>query len=161
MVVYDFFHCGKWLFKKLFSFHQKAEKYTIIVEAKDNGQPVQLSSSCTVIVNIKDGNNHLPVITGQIVSNYFNQFGNELCYVHSSLISKFHLFLATGSRKSERITGKCSSCTSASYRWRHQRYRGLEGKISNTRRHKQKLQNHYWSRHKRGTVVCGKGIYLS
>ncbi|KAM4562238.1 cadherin-like protein 26 isoform 2-T3 [Odontesthes bonariensis] len=44
--------------------HEKSEKYTIIVEAKDNGKP-QLSSFCTVIVTILDGNNHLPVITGQ------------------------------------------------------------------------------------------------
>ncbi|KAM9751919.1 cadherin-like protein 26 [Menidia menidia] len=44
--------------------HEKAEKYTIIVEAKDHGEP-QLSSSCTVIISIEDGNNHLPVITGQ------------------------------------------------------------------------------------------------
>ncbi|XP_029361392.1 B-cadherin-like [Echeneis naucrates] len=45
--------------------HEKAEKYTIIVEAKDHGEKVQLSSSCTIIVNIEDGNNHPPVITGQ------------------------------------------------------------------------------------------------
>ncbi|CAK6957487.1 cadherin-2-like [Scomber scombrus] len=45
--------------------HEKTEKYTIIVEAKDHGQPENLSSSCTVIINVEDGNNHLPVITGQ------------------------------------------------------------------------------------------------
>ncbi|XP_029012877.1 cadherin-like protein 26 isoform X2 [Betta splendens] len=44
--------------------HETAEKYTIIVEAKDRGL-IQLSSSCTVIINIKDGNNHLPLITKQ------------------------------------------------------------------------------------------------
>ncbi|XP_068454267.1 cadherin-like protein 26 [Clinocottus analis] len=44
--------------------HEKADKYTIIVEAKDNGEK-RLSSSCTVIIHVEDGNNHLPVITGQ------------------------------------------------------------------------------------------------
>ncbi|KAL3974686.1 hypothetical protein ACER0C_023312 [Sarotherodon galilaeus] len=44
--------------------HETAEKYTIIVEAKDNGEKPQ-SSSCTIIINIEDGNNHLPVITKQ------------------------------------------------------------------------------------------------
>ncbi|XP_030280339.1 cadherin-like protein 26 [Sparus aurata] len=45
--------------------HERAEKYTIIVEAKDQGEDEQLSSSCTVIINIEDGNNHVPVIKGQ------------------------------------------------------------------------------------------------
>ncbi|XP_034393782.1 cadherin-13-like [Cyclopterus lumpus] len=44
--------------------HERAEKYTIIVEAKDHGEQKQLSSSCIVIIHIEDGNNHLPVITG-------------------------------------------------------------------------------------------------
>ncbi|XP_041860759.1 cadherin-like protein 26 isoform X2 [Melanotaenia boesemani] len=44
--------------------HEKADKYTLLVEAKDHGQP-SLSSTCTVIINIEDGNNHLPVITKQ------------------------------------------------------------------------------------------------
>ncbi|XP_068609675.1 cadherin-like protein 26 [Brachionichthys hirsutus] len=46
--------------------HEKAEKYTVIVEAKDHGKEMQLSSSCTVIINVEDGNDHLPEITGQI-----------------------------------------------------------------------------------------------
>ncbi|XP_068198583.1 cadherin-like protein 26 [Antennarius striatus] len=45
--------------------HEKAETYTVIVEAKDHGEEQQLSSSCTVIINIEDGNNHIPEITGQ------------------------------------------------------------------------------------------------
>uniref|UniRef100_A0A674A8Z2 Cadherin 26, tandem duplicate 2 n=1 Tax=Salmo trutta TaxID=8032 RepID=A0A674A8Z2_SALTR len=45
--------------------HDKSEKYTILVEAKDRGEVVQLSSTCTNIINIEDGNNHLPVFTGQ------------------------------------------------------------------------------------------------
>uniref|UniRef100_A0A8P4G384 Cadherin domain-containing protein n=1 Tax=Dicentrarchus labrax TaxID=13489 RepID=A0A8P4G384_DICLA len=45
--------------------HETAEKYTIVVEAKDCGDKIKLSSSCTIIVNIEDGNNHLPYITGQ------------------------------------------------------------------------------------------------
>ncbi|XP_042346961.1 cadherin-like protein 26 [Plectropomus leopardus] len=45
--------------------YEKAEKYTIIVEAKDRGEKTQLSSTATVVINIKNGNNHLPQITGQ------------------------------------------------------------------------------------------------
>ncbi|XP_078144473.1 cadherin-like protein 26 [Centroberyx gerrardi] len=45
--------------------YEKADKYTILVEAKDRGEKIQLSSTCTVIINIEDGNNHLPVFTGQ------------------------------------------------------------------------------------------------
>lgn len=49
-----------------FSF-QVANKYCITVEAKDRGV-VKLSSTATIIVNLQDGNNNLPVITGQTVS---------------------------------------------------------------------------------------------
>ncbi|XP_049318836.1 cadherin-like protein 26 [Astyanax mexicanus] len=45
--------------------YEAAQKYTILVEAKDDGDKVKLSSTSTVIVNIIDKNNHLPVITGQ------------------------------------------------------------------------------------------------
>nr|XP_040048445.1 cadherin-like protein 26 [Gasterosteus aculeatus aculeatus] len=45
--------------------HEKAEKYTIIVEARGQGAGPQLSSSSTVVIHVEDGNNHLPVITGQ------------------------------------------------------------------------------------------------
>ncbi|XP_038590697.1 cadherin-like protein 26 isoform X1 [Micropterus salmoides] len=45
--------------------HEKADTYTIVVEAKDRGEKKQLSSSCTIIINIEDGNNHRPKITGQ------------------------------------------------------------------------------------------------
>ncbi|KAM6924842.1 cadherin-like protein 26 [Xenentodon cancila] len=43
--------------------HEKAEKYVLLVEARDKGKPEPLSSTCTIIVNIRDENNHLPVIT--------------------------------------------------------------------------------------------------
>ncbi|XP_020362836.1 cadherin-like protein 26 [Oncorhynchus kisutch] len=45
--------------------YEKSKKYTILVEAKDRGEVVQLSSTCTNIINIEDGNNNLPVFTGQ------------------------------------------------------------------------------------------------
>ncbi|XP_014910231.1 cadherin-like protein 26 [Poecilia latipinna] len=45
--------------------HEKAQKYTLIVKATDHGQPKSLSSSTTVIINIEDGNRHLPVFTKQ------------------------------------------------------------------------------------------------
>uniref|UniRef100_A0A3Q3ALJ4 Cadherin domain-containing protein n=1 Tax=Kryptolebias marmoratus TaxID=37003 RepID=A0A3Q3ALJ4_KRYMA len=45
----------------------KAEKYVLIVMATDDGKPKPLSSSCTVIINIEDGNNHLPEFIKQNV----------------------------------------------------------------------------------------------
>ncbi|XP_023197895.1 cadherin-like protein 26 [Xiphophorus maculatus] len=44
---------------------KKAQKYTLIVKATDHGQPKPLSSFTTVIINIADGNRHLPVFTKQ------------------------------------------------------------------------------------------------
>lgn len=44
-----------------------AENFTILVEAVDHGDVVQMSSSTTIIVHVQDGNNHLPVISGQTV----------------------------------------------------------------------------------------------
>lgn len=52
--------------------NQISEKYTIIVEAKDRGETVQLSSSATVTITVEDGNNHLPEFLGTTVSpNWF------------------------------------------------------------------------------------------
>ncbi|KAM8864390.1 cadherin-like protein 26 isoform 2-T2 [Spinachia spinachia] len=45
--------------------HETAEKYTLVVEASGQGAGPQLSSSSTVVIHVEDGNNHLPVITGQ------------------------------------------------------------------------------------------------
>ncbi|MCJ8741379.1 hypothetical protein PDJAM_G00069960, partial [Pangasius djambal] len=44
--------------------YEKAQKYTLLIKATDNGDKVQLSSTSTVVLNIIDKNNHLPVITG-------------------------------------------------------------------------------------------------
>ncbi|XDV45494.1 hypothetical protein PO909_013583 [Leuciscus waleckii] len=43
--------------------YEESQKYTILVEAKDHGEKVQLSSTSTVILNIIDRNNHLPEFT--------------------------------------------------------------------------------------------------
>ncbi|XP_037539769.1 cadherin-like protein 26 [Nematolebias whitei] len=45
--------------------YEKDEKYVVIVTATDDGKPKPLSSSCTIIINIEDGNNHLPEFTEQ------------------------------------------------------------------------------------------------
>ncbi|XP_036406876.1 cadherin-like protein 26 [Megalops cyprinoides] len=42
------------------------QKYTILVEAKDHGEVVRLSSMCTVVVNVLDRNNHLPTFIGHV-----------------------------------------------------------------------------------------------
>lgn len=43
------------------------DKFTVVVEATDHGDVVKLSSSTTVIINVQDGNNNLPVISRQTV----------------------------------------------------------------------------------------------
>ncbi|XP_056126668.1 cadherin-like protein 26 isoform X2 [Rhinichthys klamathensis goyatoka] len=45
--------------------YEKAQKYTILVEAKDKGEKIQLSSTSTVIINILDQNNNLPGFSGK------------------------------------------------------------------------------------------------
>ncbi|XP_035805438.2 cadherin-like protein 26 isoform X2 [Amphiprion ocellaris] len=45
--------------------HEVAEMFTVLVEAKDHGEVISLSSSTTVVIHVQDGNNHLPVISGQ------------------------------------------------------------------------------------------------
>uniref|UniRef100_A0AAX7UVW4 Cadherin domain-containing protein n=1 Tax=Astatotilapia calliptera TaxID=8154 RepID=A0AAX7UVW4_ASTCA len=45
--------------------YEVAEKFTIVVEAKDHGEVVKLSSSTIVVIHVGNGNNHLPVISGQ------------------------------------------------------------------------------------------------
>lgn len=44
--------------------HEVAEMFTVLVEAKDHGEVVSLSSSTTVVIHVQDGNNHLPTISG-------------------------------------------------------------------------------------------------
>ncbi|XP_060793187.1 cadherin-like protein 26 isoform X3 [Neoarius graeffei] len=53
--------------------YEKAQKYTLQIEAKDHGDKVQLSSTSTVVLNIIDQNNHLPEITGHTAMDYEKQ----------------------------------------------------------------------------------------
>ncbi|KAK2862497.1 hypothetical protein Q5P01_002030 [Channa striata] len=46
-----------------------ASMYTLLVEAKDHGEVVSLSSSTTVVIHVQDGNNHLPTISGQTIGS--------------------------------------------------------------------------------------------
>ncbi|XP_017160453.1 cadherin-like protein 26 isoform X2 [Poecilia reticulata] len=55
---------GELSFKGCFD-HEVASKHTLVIEAIDHGEVIQLSSSITVLINVEDGNDHLPVITGQ------------------------------------------------------------------------------------------------
>uniref|UniRef100_A0A8C5PUM3 Cadherin domain-containing protein n=1 Tax=Leptobrachium leishanense TaxID=445787 RepID=A0A8C5PUM3_9ANUR len=41
--------------------YERNKKYKLLIEAKDNGAKFQLSSSCEVVLNVIDRNNHLPV----------------------------------------------------------------------------------------------------
>ncbi|XP_052450209.1 cadherin-like protein 26 isoform X1 [Carassius gibelio] len=45
--------------------YEKAQKYTILIEAKDRGEKKQLSSTSTLIINISDNNNNLPEFSGK------------------------------------------------------------------------------------------------
>ncbi len=47
---------------------QEAQKYTILVEAKDHGEKVQLSSTSMVILNIMDKHGHPSEFTKKTVS---------------------------------------------------------------------------------------------
>ncbi|KAF4077893.1 hypothetical protein AMELA_G00193240 [Ameiurus melas] len=53
--------------------YEKAQKYTLLIKATDNGDKVQLSSTSTVVLNIIDTNNHLPEITGQTGPGKINE----------------------------------------------------------------------------------------
>ncbi|XP_026800887.3 cadherin-like protein 26 [Pangasianodon hypophthalmus] len=44
--------------------YKKAQKYTLLIKATDKGDKKQLSSTSTLVLNITDKNNHLPVIIG-------------------------------------------------------------------------------------------------
>ncbi|XP_038551447.1 cadherin-like protein 26 isoform X2 [Micropterus salmoides] len=55
---------GKISFKGCLDY-EVAEMFTLLVEAKDHGEVVSLSSSTYVVIDVHDGNNHLPFISGQ------------------------------------------------------------------------------------------------
>ncbi|KAM8867958.1 cadherin-like protein 26 [Synchiropus picturatus] len=42
--------------------HEVSDKITVVVEAKDHGDIIRLSSSTTVIIHVQDGNDHPPYI---------------------------------------------------------------------------------------------------
>lgn len=67
--------------------NQIARQYTIILEAKDRGTTIQLSSSATVTVTVQDGNNHLPRFLGKTVSP--NPFKVTLGAQHLISLSTF------------------------------------------------------------------------
>ncbi|XP_028302574.1 cadherin-like protein 26 isoform X2 [Gouania willdenowi] len=46
-----------------------AEKVTILVEARDHGEVVSLSSSTTVVIHIQDSNLHRPIVSGKTGSS--------------------------------------------------------------------------------------------
>ncbi|KAM3877970.1 cadherin-like protein 26 [Diretmus argenteus] len=58
--------------------------YTVLVEAKDHGEVVSLSSSTTVLIHVQDGNNHLPTISGQTGSGKVKEgeTGSSLLRLH-------------------------------------------------------------------------------
>ncbi|KAK0138306.1 Cadherin-like protein 26 [Merluccius polli] len=45
--------------------YEAGDTYTVLLVAKDHGEVVSLSSTTTALIHIQDGNNHLPVISGQ------------------------------------------------------------------------------------------------
>ncbi|XP_051947936.1 cadherin-like protein 26 isoform X2 [Xyrauchen texanus] len=61
--------------------YEEAQKYTIVVEAKDHGEKVQLSSTSRVIVNVIDKNNHLPEFVGKMTCEKVKegQRGEPVC----------------------------------------------------------------------------------
>ncbi|XP_044079630.1 cadherin-like protein 26 [Siniperca chuatsi] len=56
-------HSGTISFKGCLDY-EVAETFTVLVEAKDHGEVVSLSSSTSVVIHVQDGNNHLPSISG-------------------------------------------------------------------------------------------------
>lgn len=46
--------------------------FTVLVEAKDHGEIVSLSSSTTVVIHVEDSNNHMPAISGQTVGTHLD-----------------------------------------------------------------------------------------
>ncbi|GLD62222.1 cadherin-like protein 26 [Lates japonicus] len=53
--------------------HEVAEMFTILVEAKDHGEVISLSSSTTVVIHVRDGNNQIPTISGQTGTGKVNE----------------------------------------------------------------------------------------
>ncbi|XP_068449798.1 cadherin-like protein 26 [Clinocottus analis] len=66
--------------------HEVAEMFTVVVEAKDHGDVVSLSSSTTVVIHVEDGNNHTPIISGQTGSGKVkeDEIGTSPLRLHAS-----------------------------------------------------------------------------
>nr|XP_023661280.1 cadherin-like protein 26 isoform X1 [Paramormyrops kingsleyae] len=63
---------GKISFKGCLDY-EKAKTYNVVVEAKDNGEVVRLSSNTTVSISITDKNNHLPTFAGRTGPGRINE----------------------------------------------------------------------------------------
>ncbi|XP_056293332.1 cadherin-like protein 26 [Pseudoliparis swirei] len=66
--------------------HEVAEMFTVVVEAKDHGDVVSLSSSTTVVIHVEGGNNHLPTISGHTGSGKVkeDEIGSSPLRLHAS-----------------------------------------------------------------------------
>ncbi|XP_048874465.1 cadherin-like protein 26 isoform X2 [Brienomyrus brachyistius] len=63
---------GKISFKGCLDY-EKAKTFNVLVEAKDNGEVVRLSSNTTVSISLTDKNNHLPAFAGRTGPGRINE----------------------------------------------------------------------------------------
>ncbi|KAI4873637.1 hypothetical protein NFI96_031469, partial [Prochilodus magdalenae] len=70
--------------------YEEAQKYIILVEAKDHGKDVQLSSMATVEVNIIDSNNHKPELSNTTGSGRVKERENGVIVYRLEVKDKDH-----------------------------------------------------------------------